>query len=109
MGAWDTIRTIIQSTERDTSLISVLKVDSHFSPAQIIQQNVPRFLVVGNTVADELAGVAAQRCRLDSTHRARVARVERDALLVRRRLLRVALEAFSSDSQAQQPRHRGER
>eukprot|EP00959_Pyramimonas_sp_CCMP1952_P306131 6406677-Pyramimonas_sp.AAC.1 len=47
----------------------------------------------GNEVADAIASGAAERCRLPSSVRSRIAEVEGRAALIRRRLLRATLEA----------------
>eukprot|EP00959_Pyramimonas_sp_CCMP1952_P105500 2205528-Pyramimonas_sp.AAC.1 len=59
---------------------------------------IPPWLVVGNAVADALAGAAADAVRVAAPDRARVHQTEHMATLVRRRLLRATLDAIEAEN-----------
>eukprot|EP00959_Pyramimonas_sp_CCMP1952_P182073 3806977-Pyramimonas_sp.AAC.1 len=61
-------------------------------------------MVLGNLVADELAGVAALQHRVPEADRYRVQLHERRARLVRLRLLRATLDYFARDKQLESER-----
>eukprot|EP00959_Pyramimonas_sp_CCMP1952_P428668 8978451-Pyramimonas_sp.AAC.1 len=70
------------------------------------QRRTPVPFILGNAVADELAGVAASTVRVQDDVRARVYRTERMAYLVRMRILLSTLEAIESEQNSEGPRPR---
>eukprot|EP00959_Pyramimonas_sp_CCMP1952_P318497 6664376-Pyramimonas_sp.AAC.1 len=78
--------------------------------AEAAAAGVPRQLVCGSAMADNVAGEAARMARLPKADRARVAQVEHRAFLVRMRLLRAAMDSMAAEEalmRAQQDCHRG--
>eukprot|EP00959_Pyramimonas_sp_CCMP1952_P225170 4708478-Pyramimonas_sp.AAC.1 len=69
---------------RDSSQVCVIQAPSHIEANQIPGSAFPEFLIVGNHIVDEFAGIAAKKCRLAPEVRTRVMRAEVDASLVRR-------------------------
>eukprot|EP00959_Pyramimonas_sp_CCMP1952_P119757 2504086-Pyramimonas_sp.AAC.1 len=63
------------------------------------RRGLPSWLIMGNEVADVLAGEAAELARLPATERGRVLQTEQMALVVRRRLLRATLDALSAEAE----------
>eukprot|EP00959_Pyramimonas_sp_CCMP1952_P359736 7532363-Pyramimonas_sp.AAC.1 len=66
--------------------------------AEAFRMRIPPWLVVGNVVADALAGAAADAVRVAAPDRARVHQTEHMAMLVRRRLLRATLDAIEAEN-----------
>eukprot|EP00959_Pyramimonas_sp_CCMP1952_P098229 2053393-Pyramimonas_sp.AAC.1 len=61
-------------------------------PAEILDGRGIRSLVIGNALADEFAGFAAEKARVPTAIRTRVLCHERRAFLVRMRLVRAAMD-----------------
>ena len=97
---WREISDHLTRQGRDASTIIVLQVPSHLEGAEIIQRKIPTWLIEGNEAADCLADEAASEARVPEAERTRVVRVEKKALLVRRRLLRVALRTIRAEARA---------
>eukprot|EP00959_Pyramimonas_sp_CCMP1952_P016416 348182-Pyramimonas_sp.AAC.1 len=70
------------------------------------QSRTPVPFIIGNAVADELAGVAASSVRVKADARARLYRTERMAYLVRMRSLLSTLEAIEAEQQSEGSRPR---
>ena len=76
---------------RDVSQVTVLQVPSHLDPEQILESPLPEWMFIGNPAADEFARWAASKARVSSAARSRIALIEKEAGLIRQRLLRSTL------------------
>eukprot|EP00959_Pyramimonas_sp_CCMP1952_P108777 2274469-Pyramimonas_sp.AAC.1 len=60
-----------------------------------------RSLAIGNPIADEFAGYAANRVRVPESIRTRVLLHERRAYLIRMRLLRATMDSIAATTEAE--------
>ena len=85
--------------DRSPELVQVRFVNSHLSGEDVVAGRAEAWMVVGNTIVDELVKEAAITARLPSHVRFEVLRVERRAYLVRHRLLRASLDVLTVEAE----------
>ena len=92
--------------KREVLAITVVFVHSHQEAIDMCDGRTPAPFILGNAVADELAGIAAKQVRVAADVRARVYKTERMAHCVRMRILLSTLEVIEAEKEHEGPRPR---
>ena len=81
-------------TKREVSLVFV---NSHTLDSDFVMLGAPKYLIVGNDVADRLAGEAAKRVALPGSALALIDWVDATAACIRRRLVEATMATIAAD------------